>query len=55
MTRLKTLNLMKGMGSIRRAKEEKITSGSLIYISPNSNRDKRITNLKKQKQIIVKQ
>lgn len=55
VTRLKTLNFMKGMGSIRRAKEEKITSGSLIYISPNSNRNERITNLKKQKQIIVKQ
>lgn len=55
MTRLKTLNFIKGMGPLRRAKEEKITSGSLIYISPSSNRDERITNLKKQKQIIVKQ
>lgn len=42
VTRLKTLNFMKGMGSLRRAKKEKVTSGSLIYISPNSNRGERI-------------
>lgn len=33
VTRLKTLNFMKGMGSLTRAKKEKVTSGSLTYKS----------------------